>query len=1700
MNNMQFWQQQLMCKQLQEPQRQQQLQQLDEGARHPSPHNQLSAVAKPATGNQPPATLNEMAVNDAYNYVWPNDFVGGMHNLPNNSLIFTAGNTNWVQSNISPAMHNLVNGVVLSDCQSDTMRSVGFMSHQIDQTYHGIPVSGTSTVNQYSHLGISNNCHDLVTEADATHAKASYTSRTFQTDQRSAAQVCLQDKTLATTHNFKGKHFFGNSPVQDLGNDVTSGSFQSTNNLQHSVHFQEFHGRQEQDSSVNLQGKPISQVGTSSGVASLDPIEQKLLFGTDDDNCGFSFGGSLISSMGVDMHGHSSENDHVVTFPSIQSGSWSALMQDAVQASSSNNRLQEGWTGLNSQKSEQLMVKPPIMTNDNGKRPSAWDDRNLQSASSLTSTTVPLFNDADSILGSSTSPSDQHCFKSAHEENNGVLTEAPHASFLSTAQGAHNSEFYHSCDQSQLSEGGLHAERPSTSGVWSGQSIKHHDKNPGDIQFKSQNIGSGWGDQQNLTMSNASLQSVTRLNGWKTSHPMACRGGNTSNYHENDENLWNTSENHVNLNSGLQPLKSYIGSPKVQAEDSLVGNLNSNNLILNQDMRQQASNAQQSVLGRHFALNTCVNSEIDQDVEKKQNQPSKRQKIWESSASTTVERLGENHENERDHGTVNLGDGYVGNMTTEKSLLTGKDQYPLVSGSQSFSIQSCQHTVDSKMLQNSLGSLRTMGPSFPPNHKFVGKTEFAGHKASSDPAIVSKMIAVGTKELQSRNTMPVCASNSSFDGSTAQYSQNETISQTSNNMLELLHKVDWSRNDHSVNASDLPAQAAAETSVTHPHFDWSSNLRGFGLRLAPPSQRQPPLKYASLSQKSIDDANNWQLDKEAGCQNQPLSNSTSSVRPVPSLDEAWKRKNCDKTSSLYVQKHEELPEANEHFIFSSAVASNIPLAGNQLQEQQQQLQQQHISSTQDHLVQQQQQQHISLKTIHDVQDQSVKFSFSNQANASQRVQNSSLVRQPCDSHIMAVPGQSVQTSLPAPAGRFSTPGDASFAETPVPVGSQFSSGGTNYTNSTFASLSQTTSSGQQVPVVGTKSFSQSSISSMSQQVAFPKMLHNMWRNISPQQQQAGINRQILAANILQSIVNNDSITSLWGMPKEGDQVNKEGSATPEVGTSSANSQKEENPLWGKSLNLMHTEKVDDVCKSISASQGEEAAVTKPPLDGGSNVQISTLVDNHQHDTPCSPVLRSPLTSIASYSSDIGISGCMSKPSDVQQQNHSLLHQLQSTKASDSDVNNLTGKGPKGVGFNASRMNFNIDQRFDLRQNKIFRIPADGKVGPASHISFPPDSKPPSFASNDSDESNPSTSTAGQHDLQAHMHPTSTTSTANIMGGSDCTNIGPQMVPSWLECYGTYQNGRSVAVCDAQRSQIAAIQQYFLQKAPATRDDNYLEQRLDSSHIGSYRQGTLATKSTPGEASPSLLPPDIMDHDIIVRSKKRKITTDVPWNKMVTEPQRLPSFSMAELDWAQAANRFIGKVDDEAETMEDEQFVPQSRRRLILTAQLMHQLIPAVPAVTLKEEAAASYRSVTFTVAKSALADACSLVTSSESDSHVLLGNKNMALGELKTSTKVANDIFSKLMEDFIGRSKKVGTDFSRLDGKTSLLDVRLECQELERFSIMNRLVKFHGRTHADAVGVSSISGAYRRNIFLQRYITALPVSGNLPEGVLCLSL
>lgn len=78
----------------------------------------------------------------------------------------------------------------------------------------------------------------------------------------------------------------------------------------------------------------------------------------------------------------------------------------------------------------------------------------------------------------------------------------------------------------------------------------------------------------------------------------------------------------------------------------------------------------------------------------------------------------------------------------------------------------------------------------------------------------------------------------------------------------------------------------------------------------------------------------------------------------------------------------------------------------------------------------------------------------------------------------------------------------------------------------------------------------------------------------------------------------------------------------------------------------------------------------------------------------------------------------------------------------------------------------------------------------------------------------------------------------------------------------------------------------------------------------------------------------------------------------------------------------------------------------------------------------------------------------------------------------------------------------RLDKRASIIDLRVECQDLEKFSVINRFAKFHGRGQVDGAESSSSSDVYANSpkSCLQRYVTALPMPRNLPDRVQCLSL
>jgi len=170
----------------------------------------------------------------------------------------------------------------------------------------------------------------------------------------------------------------------------------------------------------------------------------------------------------------------------------------------------------------------------------------------------------------------------------------------------------------------------------------------------------------------------------------------------------------------------------------------------------------------------------------------------------------------------------------------------------------------------------------------------------------------------------------------------------------------------------------------------------------------------------------------------------------------------------------------------------------------------------------------------------------------------------------------------------------------------------------------------------------------------------------------------------------------------------------------------------------------------------------------------------------------------------------------------------------------------------------------------------------------------------------------------------------------------------------------------------------------------------------------------------------------------------------------------------------------------------------LTTQLIQQLLPAIPSAILRAQAVSAYESATYTLSMLTLRDACSMASSSYNSCSPVDDENNPS--EQTTSAKKMEDKVSKAVEVFVGRIQKMENDFISLNKRASMLDVQLECQDLERISIVNRLGRFHGRNHAAAVEGSSASEMTPRRIFPERHVMSFAVPGNLPEGVYCLSL
>lgn len=457
-----------------------------------------------------------------------------------------------------------------------------------------------------------------------------------------------------------------------------------------------------------------------------------------------------------------------------------------------------------------------------------------------------------------------------------------------------------------------------------------------------------------------------------------------------------------------------------------------------------------------------------------------------------------------------------------------------------------------------------------------------------------------------------------------------------------------------------------------------------------------------------------------------------------------------------------------------------------------------------------------------------------------------------------------------------------------------------------------------------------------------------------------------------------------------------------------------------------------------------------------------------------------LWNAAASQRDIEAFGRSLKPNNS---NYSLLHQMQAMK-------NTTETDPSDRG------------------SKRFK----GSDAIIHHVSAPSsDSKLLSFSSDSNAPSHLPQGNVPSHNLAAFGRSDSenySSSSKSIAPVRENSQISPQMAPSWFNQFGTFKNGQILPITEARNPQsliigkpIDSLHTHHLQeqvKAPAD---------TCQVAISSVQQDSITvTVANESFSSPHSLPPSLTDqHLVAVRPKKRKSSTSelLPWHKEIIHGSGRPfSVSMAEQDWSQVANRLTEKVEDEAEMCDDGLSLVKPKRRLVLTTQLMQQLLRPPPASVLSLNSRPDYDSVVYSAARLELGDTCSLVSSSESDFSLPAGSRNLLAEKMKTIEGTSYQHFTKVVEDFVDRARKLENDLLRLDKRASILDVRLECQDLEKFSVINRFAKFHGRAQADGAETSSSSSAPAniQKIFPQRYVTAIPSPRNFPDRVQCLSL
>ncbi|CAN4099402.1 unnamed protein product [Withania somnifera] len=628
-------------------------------------------------------------------------------------------------------------------------------------------------------------------------------------------------------------------------------------------------------------------------------------------------------------------------------------------------------------------------------------------------------------------------------------------------------------------------------------------------------------------------------------------------------------------------------------------------------------------------------------------------------------------------------------------------------------------------------------------------------------------------------------------------------------------------------------------------------------------------------------------------------------------------------------------------------------------------------------------------------------------------------------------GQSVEASLPDGA-------DNTQDEPILPAGkSQL--GNTNGTGESIFT-NQVTS---QDPV----SVSQALVSGLGQQGKSSKMLSSIWAAFPPPQHSFGSQDGKDPSHVSQSHQLNIVESSLSAPERQSDQYLNGGNFASQIGTSSTNSlvSYEGEELRAKeSLSQQMPARNIDLFQKMDDSQGREPILKY--ISGGSTANS------------------------ASMQRDIEAFGRSSKQ-NLSNQNYSLLNQMQVIKHVEIDPSNRAFKRMKVA-----------DSKTGAPQVPSWDTEMLGSSGP--------DDLQRSISSQQGRKMSP-------QDVLA-LHPNDSQSSAHSNNTNSVTlgqtQNNPQLEPFWFNHCRTLQNGQMLHMYDARGvAAMKAVEQPF-SMGKSSSNSHALNTMLQIMPASSDRSiiGNIGPNSVPSSAaielfsSPTLSANTGQQHLILEPMKRKRATSEnTPWHREVSAESRSgQTISLAEREWARAANRLTEKVKEGIGF--NEEGAPKAKRRVVLTTQLVQQLLPSPSAAILSAEANSEYESVAYSISRLALGDACSMVYCSNGDLNIPPDDKELLPKECITSQRINKDYYAKVVEELLGRSKRLESDFLRLDKRASVIDVIVDGQDQEKFGVINRFAKFLGRGQYDGIP--------------QRYVRALPIPKDLPNGVHCLSL